>query len=711
MSGMAKSAKWLRPWMCALALVGAALALGGCGGGSGADAGASLFGNGGTDSTPPTPVLALAIDSSSISSARPGELTVTLTDAAGQPVAGQVVSFSVPGGLAVTNVPTALSDSQGRARVVLSPTSPSGAGAGTLEASATVGQTEIKRSIGFQINATAVTLAFDPLPAGFVLAEYGQAALTVQLAGASTLAPVPVSLRSPCLDLGKAEVSPSSFTARAASVELQYRDKGCGALQTRDEITATVDGSSENARLSMPLSRPRVASLAFISANPNILYLEGLGAESAELIFEVRDGSGNPLANETVSLDLQTGAGRVLLEGQPIGVTTQVRSGADGRVVARVNSGTVPTAVRVRASIALSPTETVSTVSSNLGIAVGLPAQRNFSLAQQTINIEGMDRDGTPNVYTVRAADRSGNPAPPGTSINFVAEGGQIEGVKQTELSNGLAVAPVNFFSQQPKPADGRVTVTAYAFGEESFIDLNGNNVHDPGEPFQDLGDVFEDFNFDGTFDATAEQVRAPTELTQACVAVPAEHLATLGLDPSTPTTGGSRCDGAWTGQGRVSVRRAIETVLSHSQGHLIWASTGSGPVGLDRDCRAAESRPTGPASSQTFRRLTGENLWHAAGDSGTLSLYVADVNPNRLNPMAAGTVISATSATRGLSVSVAGSPVPSTSHPSAVAVSFQFDATASQGTVQIELRSPSGTTTLYSQPVSILSRATTCPP
>ncbi|MGA1326063.1 MAG: hypothetical protein ACO305_05545 [Rubrivivax sp.] len=707
---MVRVAQWLQPWVCAAAWVGLTLALGGCGGGSAADAGDTLFG-GGNGSAPAAPTLTLTLDRSSISSALPGEVTATLKDAEGRAVAGEVVSFTVPGGLAVTNVATALSNEQGLARVVLSPASPSGAGAGTLEARTNVGLSELRRSIGFQVNATTVNLGFAPLASGFVLAEYGQATLTLRLDGASTLAPVSVSVTSPCIDQGKAELSPASFTATASSVEVQYRDKGCGALQRSDEITAAVVGSAQSARLTLSLSRPGVSSLAFIQAQPEVLYLKGSGTESAELVFEVRDASGNPLANETVDFALQTGAGGVRLNDQPADVITQARSGADGRVIARVNSGTVPTAVRVRASIALSPTETVSTVSSNLGIAVGLPAQRNFSLAQQTINIEGMDRDGTPNVYTVRAADRSGNPVPPGTSINFVAEGGQIEGVKQITLSNGLAVAPVNFFSQQPKPADGRITVTAYAFGEESFIDLNGNNVHDPGEPFQDLGDVFEDFNFDGAFDAAVEPVRAPASLTSSCTPIPTDHLATLALDPSTPTTGGSRCDGAWTGQGRVSVRRAIETVLSHSQGHLLWASTGSGPVGLDRDCRAGESRPTGPSSSQTFRRLTGENLWHASGDSGTLSLYVADVNPNRLNPMAAGTVISATSATRGLSVSVAGSPVPSTSHPSAVAVSFQFDATASQGVIQIELRSPSGTTTLYSQPVSILSRATTCPP
>ena len=61
----------------------------------------------------------------------------------------------------------------------------------------------------------------------------------------------------------------------------------------------------------------------------------------------------------------------------------------------------------------------------------GLPSQLNFSVSQATINIEGYKIQGTPNTYTVIASDRLGNPVPDGTAINFIAEGGQIQAIRQ----------------------------------------------------------------------------------------------------------------------------------------------------------------------------------------------------------------------------------------------------------------------------------------
>jgi len=100
---------------------------------------------------------------------------------------------------------------------------------------------------------------------------------------------------------------------------------------------------------------------------------------------------------------------------------------------------------------------------------VGLPSQLNFSLSQGTKNIEGYNIDGTPNTYQIIAADRSGNPVPTGTSINFVAEGGQVEAIKQTQLVNGIARTTANFVSSEPRPVDGRVTITAYALARSRF--------------------------------------------------------------------------------------------------------------------------------------------------------------------------------------------------------------------------------------------------
>jgi hypothetical protein len=40
--------------------------------------------------------------------------------------------------------------------------------------------------------------------------------------------------------------------------------------------------------------------------------------------------------------------------------------------------------------------------------------------------------------------------------------------------------------ASNPRPSDGRVTVLAYALGEEDFVDNNANNVFDAGDTFTD---------------------------------------------------------------------------------------------------------------------------------------------------------------------------------------------------------------------------------
>lgn len=51
-------------------------------------------------------------------------------------------------------------------------------------------------------------------------------------------------------------------------------------------------------------------------------------------------------------------------------------------------------------------------------------------------------------------------------------------------------------------PRDGLVTLVAYASGEESYTDANGNGKYDEGEPFEDIGEPFADFNDNGSWDS-----------------------------------------------------------------------------------------------------------------------------------------------------------------------------------------------------------------
>lgn len=649
----------------------------------------------------------------SISAASPATVTATLRDAQGRGVPSQVATFSVIRGLALTNVATALTNTQGVATVVLSPANAAAAGADEISASVNYAGVALQRTQGFQVQATPVTL--DGLVAAVnPLSAYGQTNLTLTLSGASVTSPVNISVSSSCVSQGKATLSPAAFTATSNSVTMQYRDNGCGAVQTSDQLQAVVTSTGTSRSLTLAIQPPTDSSIAFVTAAPEQIYLRGSGfAETSLVTFEVRDAAGNPLPNRVVELGLQTGAGGVTMEGLGINSTVQLTSNALGRVAVRVNSGTLPTPVRVSARLVANTA--IATVSSNLSVAVGLPSQLNFSISQGTRNIEGYNIDGTPNTYQIIAADRSGNPVPAGTSINFVTEGGQIEAIKQTQLVGGIARTTANFVSSEPRPVDGRVTITIYALGEESFLDLNGNNAYDgpgtlcvpaQGEPFQDLGNVFKDRNFDGLWDLTVDEFVPLTVNNSGSCTAPGNIL--LALDVSIPSVPGT-CNTGWSGAGQVYVRRAIETVLSTSGGRPLWPIPGdSRLLGSGSNLRLQVSPDPALASTVVYRAVAGDTLCSASA-SGTFTILVADANPGkpkatfvdpladydvfpRYNPMAAGTVVNASSPTSGFSAStVSGSPVPSTTAVSAASLAYNFGATVNEGIVSIAFVSPSG--------------------
>lgn len=647
--------------------------------------------------SPGTPVLQIGLSSTSVSAAVPATVTATLTDSRGQPVPGQVVTFNVVRGLGKTNVGTALTDSTGKAVALLSPATSASAGADEVSAAVRYAGTDLSASQGFQVQATNATLESFTGPAS--LSAYGQDTLTITLTGAAVNSPVKLSVSSSCAAAGKATVSPTSISATSNTVTLQYRDNGCGAVQPSDLLQVVIDGTSLARQLTLPIAAPAASSLAFISSVPEQIFLKGSGfTESSVVTFEVRDAAGNTLPNKSVDLKLLTGAGGVTMQGGlGVGSSYTAQSNSVGRVSVQVNSGTQPTPVRIQATLTGT---TISTVSSNLAVSIGLPSQLNFSMSQKTRNIEGYNIDGTTNTYTIIAADRSGNPVPAGTVINFVTEGGQIESTKQIQAVNGISQATVNFVSAEPRPADGRVTVVAYALGEESFIDKNGNNIYDAGEDFQDLGNIFKDRNFDGVFDPTFDEYIGLTINNSSACASTGSSAALLALDVSIPSVPGT-CDGKWSGAGQVYVRRATETVLSTSAARPLW------PLGTSPSRVTFANTPivlqVSPNASDTLSYYpAGGDVICTTSKSGSFLLIAADANPGkanpfvnmRLNPMAAGTTITSTTPTTGFSTSITGgSPVPSTTDASLAAVGYSFD-TAVSGTVFVTFTSPSGTGT-----------------
>jgi hypothetical protein len=253
--------------------------------------------------------------------------------------------------------------------------------------------------------------------------------------------------------------------------------------------------------------------IAFVSALPQNIALKGTGGagrqESSTLTFKVLDTNGNPVSGQSVGFSLNTRLGGLDLSPSlppaPALGTVFATSAADGSVSIGVVAGTVNTPVRVTATLAGT---SISTLSDQLVVSTGVPDQNSFSLSTAIFNVEGMGHDGCegPVGSTVRVslADHFNNPAPDGTAVSFTAEGGTVDascltGLVNTTLTDGTVIkqkgipgqCSVRFCAANPRPADGRITILAYALGEESFTDTSGNNLFESGETFQDLGEPF----------------------------------------------------------------------------------------------------------------------------------------------------------------------------------------------------------------------------
>jgi hypothetical protein len=175
----------------------------------------------------------------------------------------------------------------------------------------------------------------------------------------------------------------------------------------------------------------------------------------------------------------------------------------NGLAVITVNAGVVSTPVRVTATAGA-----LTSQSNQLAITTGIPDQDGFSLSASTHAIEGWNYDGTTSVLTARLADHFRNPVPDGTPVVFTAEAGSV--VATCSAVGGTCSS--TYTSSGTRPLNGRVTVLAYAVGEETFTDLNGNGTVDNASEMidangvsTDIGDAYVDYNEDGKYQSATE--------------------------------------------------------------------------------------------------------------------------------------------------------------------------------------------------------------
>jgi hypothetical protein len=238
-------------------------------------------------------------------------------------------------------------------------------------------------------------------------------------------------------------------------------------------------------------------SIKFVSASPASITLKGTGGaghvETSIITFQVIGDNTSPLSGQTVDFSLSTTVGGLFI------TPTSAVSDATGTVKTIVNAGVISTPVRVFATVRGT---IITTQSDQLTVTTGIPDQDSFSISAGTLNSESFNHDGVKVPITVIMSDHFNNPVPDGTAVNFTSNVGQVTGSGIT--ANGSVT--VNWTSSAPRiftgPKAGRFVIMAYAIGEESFTDLNGNGLADAGE-FADDTEAFRDDNFNGVRDST----------------------------------------------------------------------------------------------------------------------------------------------------------------------------------------------------------------
>lgn len=337
------------------------------------------------------------------------------------------------------------------------------------------------------------------------------------------------------------------------------------------------------------------AQIAFVSATPKNLALTGTGGpgrqETSTLVFKVMSSSGAVVPGAMLDFalfGLPTGAGTGGITLSP----SSAVSSSDGTVSMVVMAGTVNTPVRIIATVrGVAPV--ISVVSDELVVSTGIPDQNSMSLSTEIFNLEGWSHDGCEkpvgSKIRVSLGDHFNNPVPDGTAVSFTAEGGTVD----ASCTTLKGICSVDFCASNPRPADGRITIMAYALGEESYTENsalpNSINRYDLGELYDDLCEPFRD-DFAVMFpDTTVKDSKS-----SACpIPRPAEIYIDTNGDGRYNATG----DGAYNGvlnvdpatgkttannrSSTVHVRQSLVLVLSNSSAAV--SIIGSNVIELDK--------------------------------------------------------------------------------------------------------------------------------
>lgn len=463
---------------------------------------------------------------SSVSYGKDAQLLATLRDANGSPVSNTSVNFEADTTTLVQlSALTDLTDASGVANtsvigqtVTIDGTTTIPRGVVTLTATATLNGQPVSGTLRFSYippTPTPQSLRVNYQAGSASLPAGGSVGVSVNIVDTASnsayLEPISVAFTSACVLSGRARLTTPAININGVATAT-YTDLGCSGSDT---LTATVVFNSQTRSTSgaLALGVATPSSLTFVDANPSTLGVKGSGTgEISQVRFKLVDANGNPLSGRQIDFRLLSAPGGAVLN------TSAAQTDANGLTTALLQSGTVGAPLTVIAT--LHDNTAIWTQSAQLYVSTRIPHQNGFSPAVTTINPEFLDHNGEVDAISVHLSDRFGNPVPDGTVVNFRTEGGVgtiIDPNNSTAPVGGCitknALCTVNLISGGNRLAinggngngSGRQSVLAYAVGEDSFSDENGDGLFSVGDFFPPFGtgylagEAFVDANFNGS--------------------------------------------------------------------------------------------------------------------------------------------------------------------------------------------------------------------
>ncbi|WP_162277367.1 hypothetical protein [Rhodoferax koreensis] len=189
----------------------------------------------------------------------------------------------------------------------------------------------------------------------------------------------------------------------------------------------------------------------------------------------------------------------------------------------------------------------------------------------------------------------------------------------------------MTYTSQGTRPSNGRVAILAYLDGEESFVDLNGDNIWQSGETFYDAGKAYIDENEDGAW-TSGEQIIDTSTSSSACVNTTNTYPAIV-----------STCDSTWSSAIRVRKQTVITLATSNATIDCVTRNAGQ-PGGYVTSSNCATTPGRSVSGFTVFVHDTNANGNVRGNQFGSSALY---------NAMPTGSTVSAAVTTSGATCTV----------------------------------------------------------